>query len=119
MLLVESESSADALRRAGHYATTWPGGAGDPSARLADVLGSYRNVVIVPDNDTAGLECRDKLTAQLPAAKVLMPNEAEDARDLLARVGPDQFRRMVAEQAAAPRNVHLDEPADDLDQGLH
>lgn len=118
ILLVESESSADALMRAGHYATTWPGGAGDPALeRLTEVLGEYRNVVIVPDNDDAGLACRDKLTAQLPAAKVLLPNETEDARDLLARVGADEFRRLVAEQKEPSRDVHLDEPTDDVSEG--
>lgn len=91
--LVESESSADALMRAGLYATTWPGGAGDPpEGQIKPMLGHLGDqVVIVPDHDTAGLACARKLHAWLPAARLVLGTPGEDARDILARLGPAGF----------------------------
>jgi hypothetical protein len=100
VLLVESESSVDAL--VGWYATTWAGGAGSPQiGQLTAVLGGYSNLVVVPDNDTAGLDCLDRLRAHGLAPHVLMPAPGEDPRDLLARLGPPQF----AEQVTAALNA--------------
>ena len=57
IVVVESESSVDALIRAGIYATTWAGGATSPNlGRLTDVLGGA-HVLVVPDNDQVGRNC--------------------------------------------------------------
>lgn len=91
--LVESESSVDALMRAGLYATCWAGGAGDPpEAQLRYLLGPLDDqVVVVPDRDAAGVECARRLHAWLPAARLLLGAPGEDARDLLGRLGPGGF----------------------------
>lgn len=95
--LVESESSVDALERAGIYATTWAGGAGSPPLeRLADMLGGYPNLVIVPDNDSAGLKCLGRIRTVLPIARVVTGASGEDARDLLRRLGPRQFSHLIS-----------------------
>lgn len=94
VLIVESESSVDALK--GWYSTTWAGGAACPNlTRLAAVLADHHPVVIVPDFDDAGLACLTALRGALPAAAVLLGQPGEDARDLLTRVGPDRFRTLV------------------------
>jgi hypothetical protein len=93
VVLCESESSVDALRKAGVRATTWPGGAGSPPLDyLVEVLGGHQeDVLIVPDHDEAGLECSAKLRSVLPGAAVLYGDPGEDARDLLNRLGPGVF----------------------------
>jgi hypothetical protein len=64
ILLVESESSVDALIKAGFYATTWAGGAKSvPVAQVRRVLGGHRRTVLIPDNDEAGWSVLTKLTA--------------------------------------------------------
>lgn len=101
--LVESESSVDALR--GWYATTWAGGASSVQiGRLTAVLGGYPNLIVIPDNDTAGLACLAVLTEHDLAPNVLLPAEGEDARDLHDRVGPDRFRELVNKSAPRPRH---------------
>lgn len=110
VLLVESESSVDALCRAGWYATTWAGGAGSPNlARLRDVLfvenesggrGAYPQLVVVPDYDAPGLECLDKLNDAGLLAHLLHGDPGEDAKDMLLRVGRDTFRTLVTEALA-------------------
>ena len=92
IVLVESESSVDALVRAGLYATTWCGGAADPPLRqLAHVLGDHDDVLIVPDNDDAGRRAGDALAGALPRARTRLGEPGEDARDLLTRLGPAGF----------------------------
>lgn len=92
IVLVESESSVDALSKAGIYATTWAGGASSPPlARLSGELGGAR-VLLVPDNDEAGLACRDRIVRVLPEAEVRLGEQGEDARDILARCGSEWFR---------------------------
>jgi len=89
VVLCESESSCDALH--GIYATTWAGGAGSPPLQtLARVLEGV-DVVIVPDNDDAGLACLGRLTTVLAHARVLVGEPGEDARDLYDRLGLDRF----------------------------
>jgi hypothetical protein len=96
VLLVESESSADALMRAGWYATTWAGGAASVQVlAIRKVLLDYPHVVVVPDNDEPGVKALSALRNAGVAPHVLMPAEREDARDLLTRVGRDEFRRLV------------------------
>lgn len=94
IVLCESESSVDALTKAGIYATCWAGGASSPPERIRTVLGAA-NVVIVPDHDDAGLKCRDRLLHLLPSARVLLGEPGEDARDLLTRMGPRQLAEQV------------------------
>jgi hypothetical protein len=94
VLLVESESSVDTLVKAGWYATTWAGGAADPPLeQIRDLLGEHREVVLIPDHDDAGLACAAKLAPVVP--RRLLGEPSEDARDLLARLGPDGFRKAV------------------------
>ncbi|MFG1847800.1 toprim domain-containing protein [Micromonospora carbonacea] len=94
VLLVESESSVDALR--GWYATTWAGGASAVNiGRIAQVLGGYPNTIVIPDNDRAGLACLARLNAAGLAPHVLMPGADEDARDLHRRLGPAGFEQAV------------------------
>lgn len=97
VLLVESESSVDALVKAGWYATCWAGGAGScPVEQLRADLGAAR-VVLIPDFDDAGLSCADRITKALPGARVFLGDPGEDARDMLQRVGPDRFRDLLNE----------------------
>jgi hypothetical protein len=87
IVVAESESSVDALVRAGITATTWAGGAARPNLRrLAEVLHSA-DVLLVPDHDPPGLECGRRIwwalrprTARLAW---LLPGPGQDARDLL------------------------------------
>jgi hypothetical protein len=96
VLLVESESSADALMKIGICTTTWAGGAADPALdRLRDVFGGYERLVVIPDNDTAGLACLAKLRTAGLAPHVAMPAEGQDARDLLAQLGRLQFDALI------------------------
>jgi hypothetical protein len=83
--LVESESSVDALVKAGRYATTWAGGAGAvPLAKLADVFGDGRGVVYIADSDEPGIRCAESIRAVLPDALYLRPPTAgQDVRDTL------------------------------------
>lgn len=100
VLLVESESSADALT--GWYATTWAGGAGAPAlGRLAELLGGHPHVVIIGDADDAGRACVARLSEALPHAAVLISErEGEDARDLHTRLGPEGFAERVIRTVA-------------------
>lgn len=103
VLVCESESSVDALIRAGWYATCWPGGAGDPPLdQLRAVLGDHGPTVLIPDNDDAGLACRDRIVASGAITRVLLGSPGEDARDLLARLGADRFRAEVERALARP-----------------
>ena len=95
VLLVESESTCDALR--GWYAATWAGGASTPQIdTIRGVLGGYPNVVVIGDNDPAGHECAPKLKAPgLAPHVVFSPVDGEDARDLYARLGPAGFTNLI------------------------
>lgn len=95
VVVVESESSVDALVRAGVTATTWAGGAGRPNLRrLAEVL-HRGDVLLVPDHDPPGLECGRRIWHALrPGTARLawrLPAPGQDARDLL-REAPEAFR---------------------------
>jgi hypothetical protein len=124
VLLVESESSVDALR--GWYATTWAGGAGSPALKtLQRVLGGYEHLLVIPDHDTAGLQCLEILRRHGLAPHVLVPDrEGEDPRDLLERLGPRAFAERItaalrdgtgddADDVDADDDAELDEPLDD------
>jgi hypothetical protein len=94
VLLVESESSVDALR--GWHATTWAGGAPAINvARIGAVLGGYPHTVVIPDNDPAGRRWHARLTAAGLAPHTLWPADGCDARDLYRHLGPDGFTRAV------------------------
>lgn len=104
IFLCESESSVDALMRAGFYATTWAGGAASPQVeRLRHVL-AEAHVVWVPDNDPSGLRCSETVAALLsPISRfsTVTPRAGEDARDLLKRVGASALGRMAGHAASA------------------
>lgn len=94
VLLVESESSVDALR--GWYATTWAGSAWAVQVdRLVRVLGGYQNLVVIPDNDSAGRVCLCTLRRAGLAGNVLLPAAGQDARDLHDRYGRTAFAEAV------------------------
>ncbi len=99
IILCESESSVDALMRAGLYATTWAGGSANPQMKHLTRVLSGAQVVLIPDNDPPGEKCRDAILAELGAhadIKVLTPPEADmDARDLLNAVGSRALRRQI------------------------
>lgn len=98
VVLVESESSVDALNKVGIYATTWAGGASDPPvARISAVLGEHSAAVLIPDHDSAGLDCRDRIVrcGAIPEQRVVLGNAGEDARDLLKRLGTEALRTML------------------------
>jgi len=95
LVVCESESSVDALCSGGIYATTWAGGAACPNlARLAEKLINAR-VLLVPDNDPAGLECADRIRAALTGVaaqlRTVVGQPGRDARDLLRECGPSAF----------------------------
>ena len=89
IVLCESESSVDALCAAGICATTWAGGASSPpvSKLIESLKDAY--VIFIPDNDEAGLKCRDRLNDELrPHVRQweeVLGDAGEDAKDLLNR----------------------------------
>jgi hypothetical protein len=95
VVVCESESSVDALVRAGVTATTWAGGAAQPNLpRLSQVLRGGL-VLLVPDNDAPGRACGRRIYRALGPVTAhlahLLPAPGQDARDLLARHGPAPF----------------------------
>lgn len=101
VVLVESESSVDALR--GLYATTWAGGAKVvPVDRIGAVLGSYPRLVVIPDNDGPGLHALARLRRAGLTPGVLVGWPGEDARDVHRRLGPEEFRAAVDRAAGLP-----------------
>ena len=108
IVLVESESSVDALVTAGIYATTWAGGAGSPPIdTLRRVLGDYDRVVFVADADDAGRHCAASLVT-LGIVTRIVPGDTDggspgdDARDLLARLGAAGLSTLIADPGPDP-----------------
>ena len=100
VVLCESESSVDALMQAGMYATTWAGGASSPQIHALRTALSGGRVILIPDNDEAGLLCRDRLIDGLHDVcdiSILLPAEDDDARDLLTQWGPRRLREAIAD----------------------
>lgn len=99
VVVVESESSVDALNKAGIYATTWAGGASKPNLeRIARAL-EGANVVVIPDNDEAGLRCSRLIASHLQdrgiAVSTVLPHgPGDDARHLLHQHGPAELQRL-------------------------
>jgi hypothetical protein len=109
VLLVESESSVDAL--AGWYATTWAGGASSVQIdRLTSVLGNHPYLLVIPDNDAPRLACLDQLRAAGLAPQVVVPAPGEDARDLYQRIGPDRFAALVSTAVRKSSNCSIPPP---------
>jgi hypothetical protein len=94
VLVVESESSADALT--GWCTTTWAGGAAQlNTTRLAQILRGYPHQLLIPDHDPAGLSCLHKMLNAGLGPAVLLGQAGEDARDLHQRHGPNRFTDLV------------------------
>lgn len=118
ILLVESESSVDALVGAGIYATTWAGGASSPPIdTLRHVLGDYDRVVFVADADKAGRDCARNLS-RLGIVDRVLPGDVDggaagdDARDLLQRLGAAGLLALVTAALAAEPGAPPDTGAD-------
>jgi hypothetical protein len=86
LYLVESESSVDALNHAGHYATTWAGGATSPPLeRLAAAVTHVGAVRVVADFDVPCLRCARALLVAIPHATGWRPPRPDTGvRDVLA-----------------------------------
>lgn len=97
VVLCESESSVDAMK--GIYATTWAGGASSPPLEtVARVLADYDRVVVIPDNDEAGLKCARILRGVLPRAAFIVSDvKGEDAKDLYRRLGVTEFEATITD----------------------
>jgi putative DNA primase/helicase len=98
VVLCESESSVDALVQSGIIATTWAGGAAKPQIETLQRFLSGARLLVVPDNDTAGLKCLSKLEESLSQHvsvwQVKLGLPGEDARDILVREGPEFFSQV-------------------------
>lgn len=101
IVVVESESSVDALTGAGIYATTWAGGAATPNTHRLAKVGA--DVCVIADNDPPGLRCASRIQQELTASGVVVglvvPDVPDsDARDLLRATGRDALiERIQAE----------------------
>jgi len=103
VVVCESESSVDALMKAGIYATTWAGGASAP--QIPTLRGSLTRgrAILIPDNDPAGLACRDRIVPALNDIcdlSILLPPPGKDARDLLHMWGSTRLRQAIADLPA-------------------
>lgn len=105
VVVVESESSADALVRAGVLAVTWAGGAGSPEVdALRRVLGAHERVLVMADADEPGRRCAARIAAALPLARVHHPEvEGNDARDVLSVLGRAHFREVIEKLTSTSR----------------
>jgi len=103
--ITEGEKAADALGSLGVVATTSHAGSGNWSPELNQYFAGA-NVVIVPDNDTAGWSYAQKVVeALLPVAKSIrvldlnLSNPKEDAFEWVNKYGGD--RKTLAQMAKA------------------
>ena len=108
VLLVESESSVDALAKAGLYATCWAGGAGSCPLNLLQRELADADVVLIPDHDEAGLKVAAQIHQVLPSARQVLGEPGEDARDLLQRLGA---AGLTATGAATPPHLTCVHPS--------
>jgi hypothetical protein len=123
VLLVEGEKAADAANRklgeeaAEMVALSWFGGKGRAKdADLSPLTG--RKVIIWPDADKAGLEARDDLVKNLPAAHVIditgLP-DGFDAADMKAeeKIGEFIHARMKGPETPAASGQKTETDAED------
>lgn len=103
--IVEGEKAADALGSLGVVATTSHAGSGNWNTELNQYFAGA-NVVIVPDNDTAGWSYAKKVVeALLPSAKSIrvldleLNHPKEDAFEWVTKYGGD--RQTLAQKAKA------------------
>lgn len=89
LYIVEGEKDADNLMKAGHVATTSPGGAGAWKIEYAQYL-TGKHVVIIPDNDEPGREYARQVASSLQGkgetTVVLLPT-GKDISDWLVAGG--------------------------------
>jgi hypothetical protein len=85
LYVVESESSVDALNKAGRYGTTWAGGASSPPlATLSAALADVPDVRVVADHDEPGIRCTQAVLAAVPHATGWLPvRKGADVRDVI------------------------------------
>ena len=104
LYVVESESSVDALNNAGHYGTTWAGGASTPPlANLSTALADVPDVRVIADHDAPGIRCAQAILTAVPhATGWLPPQPSTDVRDLLATDPTlDTLQQPITEQRSA------------------
>lgn len=80
--LVEGEKCAEAVIKQGYTATTLCTGA---NSKWDDTYNQYlenKNVIILPDNDKAGLKYAKMLKEHLPFAKVISLNDLSEKEDI-------------------------------------
>jgi len=112
--LAEGEKDVHALEAAGVVATCNAAGAGKFYDAHADQLQGAGLVVIVCDNDAAGLDHVRKVSAELTLAnipyKIVMPAEGKDAHDhFAAGHGIDEFVSVVSLDAIVPEDTTHDD----------
>lgn len=105
VILCESESSVDALVKEGLVATTWAGGAANvPFETVRRVLAGSQ-ILWVPDNDNAGMNCSRRMEPILEAVtkslRVIVPPTGKDARDLLLDGGSKVFTQLDVDNVDA------------------
>lgn len=80
--LVEGEKCAEAVIKQGHTATTLCTGA---NSKWDDTYNQYladKEIIIIPDNDEAGLKYAKMLKENLPFAKVILLNDLKNKEDI-------------------------------------
>lgn len=120
IFIVEGEKAADALIKIGFVATTNSGGAGNFHADLADYFDG-RNVVILPDCDTAGESHADKVTRTLwgraKNIKVVrlsgLPHKG-DVVDWLAQGNDAATLGEAVAKASAVTEAHINAPEPEM-----
>ncbi|MEQ2130391.1 AAA family ATPase [Caldanaerobacter subterraneus KAk] len=97
IFIVEGEKCVHAMEKLGLIATTNPFGAGHWQDTFSEQLQGAQKVVILPDNDSAGLKHAEKVKASLEkhginARIVELPNleKGGDIADLITRGGIDR-----------------------------
>ena len=98
VVVCESESSVDAMLKAGIYATTWAGGAASPQLHTLKQALAGARVVLIPDNDPPGRKCGEAIADALWGVcdlATIIPDPGQDARDLFEKTERVLFLEML------------------------
>lgn len=80
--LVEGEKCAEAVIKQGYTATTLCTGANSKWDNTYNQYLENKNIIILPDNDEAGLKYAKMLKENLPFAKVILLNDLSEKEDI-------------------------------------